>query len=105
VRVLPRYDELAAAFLVNVNRMVITHGEPHAKNVLVSDGRYQLVDWESSLIAVPERDLWGIDPGDGSAFARYTSISGLAVDLQAVRTWSLWYDLFEIAGYIDLFRR
>ncbi len=37
---------------------VVTHGEPHAGNVLTADGRRLLVDWDTVALAPPERDLW-----------------------------------------------
>ena len=37
---------------------VVTHGEPHAGNVLVSAGRSLLIDWDTVATAPPERDLW-----------------------------------------------
>ena len=39
--------------------LVVTHGEPHAGNVMRrSDGRHLLVDWDTVAVAPPERDLW-----------------------------------------------
>ena len=85
-------------------RMVITHGEPHAANVVIDTTGPVLVDWESALVAPPERDLWVLDPGDGSVLAAYTEATGVALVEERLDYYRLWYDLFEIAGYIDLFR-
>lgn len=38
--------------------VVLTHGEPHPGNVVVTDGGPVLVDWETARVAEPERDLW-----------------------------------------------
>jgi spectinomycin phosphotransferase len=45
VRVLALYDELADG-VVDPSRLVITHGEPHAGNVMVTGDALKLVDWE-----------------------------------------------------------
>lgn len=102
-RILSLYDRLAdEAF--DASRLVITHGEPHAGNVIVTQEGLRLVDWESARLALPERDLWDLDPGDGSVFSAYRRLSGLDIDQQALALYRLWYDLFEIAGYVVLFR-
>ena len=64
-----------------------------------------MVDWESALLAPAERDLWVLDPGDGSTHAAYTAATGRPVSSARLGWYRLWYDLFEIAGYIDLFRK
>ncbi len=35
--------------------MVLTHGEPHPGNTLMTNGGWVVVDWDTTLIA--ERDL------------------------------------------------
>ena len=45
-----------------------------------------------------------LDPGDGSVLAAYTEATGVALVGERLDYYRLWYDLFEIAGYIDLFR-
>jgi spectinomycin phosphotransferase/16S rRNA (guanine(1405)-N(7))-methyltransferase len=64
-----------------------------------------LVDWESALIAPPERDLWGLDAGDGSILRRYRAAAGSELSSLALSFYRLYYDLFEIGGYVGLFRR
>lgn len=104
-RLLPRFDELAARVAAEPDRYVITHGEPGAQNVLVVNGDHLLIDWESARLAAPERDLWDLDPGDGSAIAAYEANSQSEVSADAIAAYRLWYDLFEIAGYIEFFHR
>jgi hypothetical protein len=84
--------------------MVLTHGEPTASNTMLTPSGFALVDWESALLAPPERDLWVLDPGDGSICAAYTAATGTPISIARIDWYRLWYDLFEIAGYIDLFR-
>jgi spectinomycin phosphotransferase/16S rRNA (guanine(1405)-N(7))-methyltransferase len=61
---LKRYDDLAALGRSRPERFVLTHGEPHPGNTMLVDGRYLLIDWESALLAPPERDLWNFGLGD-----------------------------------------
>jgi spectinomycin phosphotransferase len=103
-QLLAHYDRLVADVCADRDRMVITHGEPHASNVVVDATGPRLVDWESALIAPPERDLWALDAGDGSVLAQYTEMTGIALAEGRLDYYRLWYELFEIAGYIDLFR-
>ncbi len=84
--------------------MVITHGEPHAGNVLVTGGGLVLVDWDTTLLAPPERDLWDLAGDDRAVLHRYAVATGTAIDEQALTLYRLWYDLAEIGGYLTLFR-
>lgn len=103
-RLLARYDELAAKVSARPERMVITHGEPNASNVLRTPSGYVFVDWESVLLAPPERDVWVLAEQDPSVVEIYSAASGVALDAEALALYRMWYDLFEIAGYINLFR-
>jgi Phosphotransferase enzyme family len=101
---LAAYDELAAKVAARPDRMVITHGEPTASNVLKTPAGFVVVDWESVLLAPPERDLWDLAGSDASIPAAYEAVTGTAIDQDALTLYRLWYDLFEIAGYVSLFR-
>ncbi len=103
-RLIAAYDGLAARVAGTGDRMVITHGEPHSANVLQTPGGFVMVDWESVLLAPPERDLWALAATDASILAAYTAATGVAVDSDALALYRMWYDLAEIAGYISLFR-
>ncbi len=84
--------------------MVITHGEPHAGNVVVTQAGLSLVDWESARRAAPERDLWQWAERDESLLARYVAATGAQIDRDALALYRMWYDLIEIGGYLRLFR-
>ncbi len=104
-RLLDVYDRTVDEVLADDARMVMTHGEPHAANVMIGgDGRYHVVDWDTARLAPPERDLWDLDPGDGSVIDRYSTTTGVRVRSAALMLYRLWYDLAEIAGYVALFR-
>ena len=49
--------------------VVLTHGEPHPGNTMRTEDGWRLIDWDTARIAPPERDLWSINPGDGSMLA------------------------------------
>ncbi len=100
---LAAYDRLGAAVLARPERMVVTHGEPHAGNVLVGEDGLLLVDWDTALGAPPERDLWDLDAGDGSILAAYAEATGIELDPDALAFYRLWFDLAEVAGYVALF--
>ena len=52
-------------------RTVLTHGEPHPGNTMLTASGWVLIDWDTALAAPPERDLWSLDPGDGSVLDAY----------------------------------
>jgi spectinomycin phosphotransferase len=53
---LAHYDRLVVEVCMHDQSMVVAHGEPHASNVVIEPTGPRLVDWESVLIAPPERD-------------------------------------------------
>jgi len=102
---LAAYDDLAVRVAGRPDRMVITHGEPDAANVLKTSAGFVFVDWESVLLAAPERDLWQLAERHPSALAAYSTATGIDIDQDALALYRMWYDLFEIVGYIALFRQ
>jgi spectinomycin phosphotransferase len=54
---LRRYALLGAAVTGNVDRWVVTHGEPHTGNLLRTADGPRLVDWSTVALAPRERDL------------------------------------------------
>jgi spectinomycin phosphotransferase len=72
---LAAFDRLAAVVARERSPWVVTHGEPHPGNVLGGPGGPRLVDWDTVLLAPPERDLWMV-AGDGPD----ADLPGLATD-------------------------
>jgi hypothetical protein len=101
---LAAYDSLAARVAARPDRMVVTHGEPYAGNVIVTAGGPVLVDWDTVLLAPPERDLWDLARHDESLLPAYSAATGADIDQDALSLYRLWYDLAEISGYLSLFR-
>ncbi|NUR92271.1 MAG: phosphotransferase [Nonomuraea sp.] len=88
-----RVEELAG------RQLVVTHGEPHPGNLLLSGGRYLLVDWDTVRLAVPERDLWW----PGTDLDRYQDASGHRPD-PGVALYALRWDLADLAEFVTWFR-
>lgn len=104
-RLLDTYDTLAAEARERPDRMVLTHGEPHVENVMITANGRMLIDWDTAMVAPPERDLWMLEPGDGSVAAAYTQATETQVLLSMLDLYRLQWDLAEIAIYIAQFRR
>ena len=84
--------------------MVITHGGPNAANVLKTPAGFVFVDWESALLAPPERDLWALAESDPGVLDAYSAATGTAIDTDALTLHRMWYDLAEISGYVRSFQ-
>lgn len=104
-RVLARYDELAALARAEPSRMVLTHGEPHPGNTMLAADGWRLIDWDTALVAPPERDLWSLDPGDGSAWAAYAAATGTAPRPELLEMYRIRWNLADIAVDVSRFRR
>jgi spectinomycin phosphotransferase/16S rRNA (guanine(1405)-N(7))-methyltransferase len=103
-RRLDRYDGLVAAARAEPPRLVLTHGEPHPGNTMRAGGGWLLIDWDTALVAPPERDLWDLDPGDGSLHAAYTAATGTLLRPELFALYRLRWDLTEIAVCVARFR-
>lgn len=103
-RLFERYDRIATAVMSRAERMVLTHGEPHPGNTLMTNGGWVVVDWDTTLIAAPERDLWMMAAVDGSAITAYESVTGRSVLQDGLDCYRMWWDLSEICGYVTLLR-
>ena len=104
IALMAAYNELAAVARSRPERFVVTHGEPGGWNVLKTPAGFVIVDWDFVQLAPPEQDLWDLAETDRSVLAAYTEATGTAIDSGALALFRMWYDLSEIAGYIELFR-
>jgi aminoglycoside phosphotransferase (APT) family kinase protein len=99
------YDDLVAAARTDPPALVLTHGEPHPGNTMrTPDGTWLLIDWDTALVSPPERDLWSLDPGDGSLYAAYAAATGTTLRREVLDLYSLRWDLTEIALCLAHFR-
>lgn len=101
---LSAYDDLAVRVSGRPDRMVITHGEPHAANVLKTPDGFVFVDWEAVLLAPPERDLWNLAEQEPGVLDAHSAATGTDVDQDALSLYRMWYDLAEISCYVRFFR-
>lgn len=113
------FDTLVARVPADPVNWVVTHGEPHPGNLIRGRDGLRLIDWETVRIAPPERDLWMI-AGTGivsdattasgraaaeEALARYTRVTGRPVDPAGLALYRLWWELADIASFVDDLRR
>ena len=104
-RTLARYDELAAAARSRSSGLVLSHGEPHPGNIMLTASGWVLIDWDTVLVAPPERDLWSLDPGDGSVLRGYADATGVTPRRPMLELYRLGWDLADIAVIVSRFRR
>lgn len=90
-----RYEELAAR--VDHTRMVLTHGEPHPGNTMLTPGGWRLIDWDTALIAPPERDLWHLATPE--TLAAYEEATGVRPDENMLAMYRLRWDLSDLAEF------
>jgi Phosphotransferase enzyme family len=104
-RLLARYDGLVAESRCRHSEMVLTHGEPHPGNTMLTSTGWLLIDWDTALIAPPERDLWSLDPGDGSVLCAYADAAGVTPLPSMLELYRIRWDLADIAGGVSRFRQ
>ena len=103
-RLLEHYDRIAAGVARRPERMVLSHGEPHPANTVMTGDGWRLVDWDTTMIAAPERDLWMMAKADASVIDAYEVMTERTVIQDGLDCYRLWWDLSEICGYIALLR-
>ena len=101
---LAEFDGLASRPGASDRRDVITHGEPHPANLIGGLDGLALVDWDTVALDRPERDLWMLDDGSGSAWSAYTELTGRRVDPGAVRFYRLGWALTDLAAFTTRLR-
>ncbi|MGH8891872.1 MAG: phosphotransferase [Actinomycetes bacterium] len=104
-RLLATYDRRAHTTGEHADASVLTHGEPHPGNLIRTDDGWVLVDWDTALLAPPERDLWMLDPGDRSVADAYTEATGRPVHADVMDLYRLRWDLTDVALFVSGFRR
>lgn len=100
---LDRYDGLVRTVRSHAPRLVPTHGEPHPGNTLRGADGWLLIDWDTALLAPPERDLWRPALEDESLLAAYAAATGTEPLPAALELYRLRWDLADLAAYADQF--
>jgi len=98
-----RFDRLLDRVQKAGGPSVITHGEPHPGNLLRTRAGLSLVDWDTTALARPERDLWWVISGDQDA-ARYSRRTGRTVNQDALALYRLRWDLNDISEFLSEIR-
>jgi spectinomycin phosphotransferase/16S rRNA (guanine(1405)-N(7))-methyltransferase len=104
IKMLGHYDELAVEVAGRADRMVVTHGEPHRGNTIDTADGVVLIDWDTALVAAPERDLWALADADPGVLDEYAARTGVTPDDDALSVYRLWWDLTMISVAIGRFR-
>ncbi len=100
---LAAYDALAATVAARPERAVLTHGEPHIGNSMLTGAGWVLIDWDTALISPPERDLCNLDPGDGSLLVAYERATGTTLRPGALELFRRRWDLADLAIAVSQF--
>ncbi len=97
-------DRLAAEVEKRGSAWVITHGEPHAANVMRTGTGHVLVDWDTAAVAPRERDLWMLVEDGTEDLLAYTDATGHGIDQDALSFFRLAWDLNDVAEYLHELR-
>ncbi len=81
-------------------RFVLTHGEPHRANTVLTDRGVVLVDADPCLLAPPERDLWMLVGEDPGIRERYAARTGTALDPRLLGAYRLRWDLADVEACV-----
>jgi hypothetical protein len=105
-RLIARYRTLVARYLSDPGPAVVTHGEIHPGNVMMTSKGWMIIDWDTVMLAPPERDLWRLaQGGDGSVLRAYAKATGMTPRQWLIDLYSLRWDLAEIASFAAEFRK
>lgn len=100
------FDRISNEVLVDKSNWVITHGEPHAGNIIrTRSGDMAVVDWSFVALAPPERDLWMLlDPDHPGWSAHRTSFNSTPLSERALTAYRLHWNLSDIAVFVSMCR-
>jgi hypothetical protein len=84
---------------------VVTHGEIHPGNAMRTSTGWAIVDWDTVLVAPPERDLWWLAKRDASVLRHYEEMATRTPDPQLIELYGLRWDLTEIASFAQELRQ
>ena len=98
------YNRLAAAAAGQPERMVLTHGEPHAANTINTASGMVLIDWDTALVAPRERDLWSLALEEPASLHHYATKASVTPMPDLLELYRLRWDLTEVSLYVALFR-
>ena len=94
---LDRYEDLVHE--VDPARFVVTHGEPHRGNTLLTVAGVVLVDWDTCLLAPPERDVWLVAGEEPGILSDHEERTGSTLDVRLLDAYRLRWDLADVASF------
>jgi len=98
------YDHLVECVVSESTPWVVTHGEPHAANLLRgADGALHLIDWDTVRLAPRERDLGMVIESRTDLEPYRAEIGDVPISAAALRLFRMRWDLGEIATYVSQF--
>jgi spectinomycin phosphotransferase len=101
------FDRVAPRLRDEPTAWAVTHGEPHSANVIREPGGgLRLVDWDTTLVAPRERDLWMVLDDDLTGWDEYRAVAGSdRLDEDLLGFYKERWALAEIGMYMAEFRR
>lgn len=104
-RLLEHHDGLVAAAGSQVDRLVLTHGEPHPGNLIRTRAGLALIDWDTAMLAPPERDVWLLATRTSRpAGAEYAARGGRTLRPELLVRYELAWALADLADFVTLLR-
>lgn len=103
---LDQFDSIATDVLTDRSGWVVTHGEPHAGNIIrTRSGSMAVVDWAFVAYAPPERDLWMLLDDTHAGWPTYQAITHkTSLSPRALTAYRLHWNLSDIAVFVSLCR-
>ena len=98
------FDSLSRDVAGRGIKWVVTHGEPHAVNLIRTNVSQVLVDWDTVALAPPERDLWMLLGDTGDEATTYANATGHELDQVAMDFFGLTWDLADLAAFTNVLR-
>ena len=103
-RLLEAFDRLVESTAAVRADRVITHGEPHPGNLMLVEGTLRLIDWDTTALAPPERDISVIVAADAKGLDLYQERTGRELDAAVLTLYRARWYLDDIASAIRIFR-
>lgn len=88
---------------VDHSRAVLTHGEPHPGNTMLTSAGWRLIDWDTALVAQPERDLWHL--ATEKTLAAYEEATGVSPRQDMLDLYRIGWDLKDLSEEVRRFSR
>jgi spectinomycin phosphotransferase len=74
----------------------VTHGEPHRANVIRTAEGFRLVDWDTTLVAPRERDLFIVLDAARTGWSSYATVVAAELNEDTLRLYHAWWELSDI---------